>query len=403
MSATNSSNEDAIVPSETGGIKVDAGVVAKPYREEIKLKVQHFKELGIEAPLLVGLLANSDPAAVKYAEWTGRACRADGLRYELRQLDNPLDVERALLDANDDPRVHGIIVYYPIFGAVESYSGASQDDYLRDTVSYKCDVEGLCHTYRSNLYRNTRYLDYPRNQNKCVLPCTALSVAKILEKCPCSDREKGVGKHMENQVVTVINRSEIVGRPLAAMLANDGAEVYSVDLDSIYLFSKGRLERCDSSVTPESCVRKSSVVVTGVPTKNYRLPTEWIRPNTTVVNVASFKNVDEDELLKIPGVVYVPMVGKVTVAMLERNLMRLFENFHHPRVRDEALLMGEYHPPSKRQRATSVAEELWDEPGTAHTQDTKERGAGVPWYHTALQIYSAAALTAILAVVLSQK
>lgn len=30
----------------------------------------------------------------------------------------------------------------------------------------------------------------------------------------------------------------------------------------------------------------------------------------------------------VPGVVYVPMVGKVTVAMLERNLMRLYENFH---------------------------------------------------------------------------
>jgi hypothetical protein len=46
--------------------------------------------------------------------------------------------------------------------------------------------------------------------------------------------------------------------------------------------------------------------------------------------VASFKNVDEESLLTVPGVVYVPMVGKVTVAMLERNLMRLYENFHAP-------------------------------------------------------------------------
>ena len=67
-----------------------------------------------------------------------------------------------------------------------------------------------------------------------------------------------------------------------------------------------------------------------MPTKDYRLPADWIQPNSTVVNVASFKNVDEEALLKIPGVVYVPMVGKVTVAMLERNLMRLFDQFHHP-------------------------------------------------------------------------
>ena len=75
---------------------------------------------------------------------------------------------------------------------------------------------------------------------------------------------------------------------------------------------------------------QSSIVITGVPTKSYVLPSEWIQPNTTVVNVASYKNVDEESLLKIPGVVYVPMVGKVTVAMLERNLVRLFEQFHHP-------------------------------------------------------------------------
>jgi hypothetical protein len=59
---------------------------------------------------------------------------------------------------------------------------------------------------------------------------------------------------MEGKIVTVINRSEIVGRPLAAMLANDGAEVYSVDINSIYRLSGGRLYPCDE--TPESCVRK---------------------------------------------------------------------------------------------------------------------------------------------------
>jgi len=244
-------------------------------------------------------------------------------------LADPIEVEAALRDANDDPRVHGIIVYYPIFGQQESFSGESQDDYLRDTVRPECDVEGLCHTYRTNLYRNVRFLDSPTNFKKCLLPCTALSVVKILEACPgCYDHSKPVGRHLEGKTVTIINRSEIVGRPLAAMLANDGATVYSVDINSIYVFAGGKLNPCEE--TPESCVRRSSVVVTGVPTKAYRLPTEWIQPNTTVVNVASYKNVSEEDLLKIPGVVYVPLVGKVTVAMLERNLMRLFEQFHHP-------------------------------------------------------------------------
>lgn len=212
-----------------------------------------------EPPLLVGLLANKDPAAKKYAEWTGKACQADGLRYELRMVDDPIDVESALVDANDDPRVHGIIVYYPIFGQEESFSGASQDDYLRDSVSYKCDVEGLCHTYRTNLYRNVRFLDYPINTKKCCHPCTALSVVKIMEQCPgCYDHSKPMKRKMEGKTVTVINRSEIVGRPLAAMLANDGADVYSVDINTIYLFRGGKLHKCTDDETPESCVRKVS-------------------------------------------------------------------------------------------------------------------------------------------------
>jgi methylenetetrahydrofolate dehydrogenase (NAD+) len=315
-----------------------------------------------EAPLLVGLLANSDPAAIKYAEWTGKACRNDGLRYELRTLNDPIDVEAALLDANNDPRVHGIIVYYPIFGQQESFSGASQDDYLRDSVSFKCDVEGLCHTYRTNLYRNVRYLDYPNTEQKCLLPCTALSVVKILEACPgVYDKTAPCTKQLQGTVVTIINRSEIVGRPLAAMLANDGATVYSVDINSIYKFSGGRLNLCEPDETPESCVRQSSIVVTGVPTKSYRLPSEWIQPYSVIVNVASFKNVDEESLLQIPGVVYVPMVGKVTVAMLERNLMRLYEQFHHPDI---------FYRHVKK-------------------QDT-------PWYGSVIQLYTAVTMTVLV-------
>lgn len=326
-----STKKPLIVADQTKGIKMDASLVAKSFRDTIKEKVETMKRNGIEPPLLVGLLANKDPAAKKYAEWTGKACRADGLRYELRTVDDPIDVEASLIDANDDPRVHGIIVYYPIFGQEESFSGQSHDDYLRDSISHKCDVEGLCHLYRTNLYRNVRFLDYPANNQKCLLPCTALSVVKILESCPdCYDFSKPIGRKLEGKIITVINRSEIVGRPLAAMLANDGAIVYSIDINSINMFREGRLHACRDE-TPESCVRKSSIVVTGVPTKNYKLPTEWIKPNTTVINVASFKNVNEDELLMIPGVVYVSQVGKVTVAMLERNLMRLHEQFHGDR------------------------------------------------------------------------
>lgn len=311
----------------TPGSKINIAPIAESFREEVRLKLKYLKSNGIAAPLLVGILANSDPSAIQYSEWTRKTLESDGFRYELRTLSDPIDVERELTRANDDPDVHGIIVYYPIFGQVESFSGTNQDDYLRDSISCEKDVEGLCHSYRTNLYRNVRFLDYPMNTKQCLLPCTALSVVKILERL-CYNQELPAGRKMEGTNVTIINRSEIVGRPLAAMLANDGAVVYSIDINKIYIFRDGRLHPCADTV--EECVRRSQVVITGVPTKNYKLPSEWIQEGTTVVNVSSYKNVNPEELLQIPNVKYVHQVGKVTVAMLERNLMRLFDNYHHP-------------------------------------------------------------------------
>lgn len=60
--------------------------------------------------------------------------------------------------------------------------------------------------------------------------------------------------------MTIINRSEIVGRPLAAMLANDGATIYSIDVDSIFVFKRGALRKTEA--TPEEAVGQSDVVVT---------------------------------------------------------------------------------------------------------------------------------------------
>ena len=49
-----------------------------------------------------------------------------------------------------------------------------------------------------------------------------------------------------------------------------------------------------------------------------------------MINVSSYKNVDAPALLKIDGVTYVPLVGKCTVAMLERNLIKLVNTYHLP-------------------------------------------------------------------------
>lgn len=307
-----------------GAMKINAADAAAPFRIEIQKAVDALPS-GV-GPKLVGLLANGDPAARKYAEWTAKAFTADKLRFELREVDEN-DVEEELERMNCDPEIHGIMIYYPCFGQRPSFHGGSHDDYLRDTVSAHKDVEGLNHYYRRCLYKNQRFVD-AECKKKCVLPCTPLAVVKILEHLQVYDSALPIGDRMSGKSVVVINRSEVVGRPLAAMLANDGALVYSVDISSIYIFRRGKLVEPDAGVTQESAVREADIVVLGVPTDKFKLDPSWVKEGAVVLNVSSNKNIDDKVLLATrPGVRYVAQVGKVTVAMLERNLLRLYQNF----------------------------------------------------------------------------
>jgi len=190
------------------------------------------------------------------------------------------------------------------------------------------DVEGMCHFYRHALYLNQRTIGNG-HMGKCVLPCTPLAVVKFLEHLGTYETELSVGDRLRNKKVAIVNRSEVLGRPLAAMLANDGATVYSIDIDSTLIFEKGKL--VETSESTEALVRRSDVVVLGVPSDSYKLDPSWVKEGAAVINVSFSKNIDEEALLSTrPGVSYVGAVGKVTIAMLERNLLRCYKNFNTP-------------------------------------------------------------------------
>lgn len=89
-------------------------------------------------------------------------------------------------------------------------------------------------------------------------------------------------------------------------------------------------------------------------------------------------------MLKIPGVVYVSQVGKVTVAMLERNLMRLFEQFHAPR---------HYAKTSNKEEINRSSSNNYDK--------SNDRIQSI--WSLRLQAYSAAVLTVIVAIQLLKK
>ena len=166
------------------------------------------------------------------------------------------------------------------------------------------------------------------------MPCTPLAVIKCLEHVGVHKR--GIGTGMEGKVCAVVNRSEIVGRPLAAMLANDGATVYSIDIDSIYVMRRGEMTPTDLS--PEAAIKEADVVVLGVPSPKYKLPVATLKRGAVVVNVSGFKNLDESGATDDDDYTYVPLVGRVTVACLERALVTLYKQYHVPALRRKHLL-----------------------------------------------------------------
>ncbi len=153
-----------------------------------------------------------------------------------------------------------------------------------------------------------------------IYPCTALAVFKILESFRSSSSAGGGvspsptpavvgsvdggrrGRRHKGATVTTINRSEDLGLPLAAMLSRmAGATVYSVDVDSVLrLRLDGRVRRvgASSASAVEQCVGMLTVIVSGVPSASFRIPTEWIPENATVFDIAVGRsNFDKGTLL----------------------------------------------------------------------------------------------------------
>ncbi|QIW97840.1 hypothetical protein AMS68_003358 [Peltaster fructicola] len=270
----------------TGSCKV---VLAATIAKSLLVEINDGLKQTTRKPILHGFLANKDPAARMYADWTAKTCRENGFDFQLREVDRE-DLEDELRTANHDKAVDGVIVYYPVFDS-------ARDRTLQWTVSLNKDVEGLSPQLISNMYQNVRFLDPPHNTQKSILPCTPLAIVKILEHLHIYNTILDYGQRLFGRRITVINRSEVVGRPLAALLANDGAEVYSADITGIQRFSRGtglRKQKHDVQDMDgwklEDCLAVSDVVISGVPGDNFKVPTALVREGAVCINFSKFQS-----------------------------------------------------------------------------------------------------------------
>lgn len=297
---------------------IDPAALAAAFRDEIRGEVARLPE-----PLrLVGLLSAEQGPSVTYAEYTRKGCDDVGIRFELRRV-RRLDAEAELRAANDDPGVHGVLIYYPVFGT-------EQDRYLRDSVDPGKDIEGLHSFWARCLYENRRFLD-EAGTKKAILPCTPLAVLKLLDAAGAP--RPGGRRPLEGVRACVFNRSEVVGRPLASMMANDGAEVVSFDVDGAIVFRPEGEENAggpghvveETSLGRAEALARADVVVTGVPSREFRpIGADELRPGVVCVNFSTIKNFRDDVVERASA--FVPRVGPMTVTMALRNTLRLYRN-----------------------------------------------------------------------------
>jgi methylenetetrahydrofolate dehydrogenase (NADP+)/methenyltetrahydrofolate cyclohydrolase len=299
------------------GIVLDPSEIVKTYRDAIR---DEMRTLG-EPLVLAGLLAADHGPSKTYADYTAKACDDVGVRFDLRQVAR-LEIDDAIAEANVDPGVHGIIVYYPLFGP-------EHDAYIRDRVDPSKDIEGLHSFWARCLYENRRFIDAEKKK-RAILPCTPLAILKLLEAAGAFDGT--AGSPLAGKRAAVFNRSEVVGRPLASMMANDGARTFSFDVDGVQLFepraragSPAAHRVRESTVDRAAALRDADVVITGVPSRSFPLVTpDEIKPGAICLNFSTMKNFRDDVVERAS--VYVPRVGPMTVTMALRKTLRLYRN-----------------------------------------------------------------------------
>ena len=182
----------------SGATLIDGAAIGRLVRDDVGREAARLKALGI-VPGLSVVLVGDDPASAVYVRAKGKACEEAGMHGETIRL--PADTTEAQLleqvDAlNADPRVHGILVQMPL------PKHMSADKVIRRIRPEK-DVDGF----------------HPVNVGKLSIgerdgfvPCTPAGAIELLVRSGVDTRGKEA---------VIVGRSNIVGKPMAALLMQD--------------------------------------------------------------------------------------------------------------------------------------------------------------------------------------
>ena len=175
---------------------IDGKELARSLRGEIAAGVAGLKaEKGV-TPGLAVILVGDNPASVSYVTAKKRACAEAGmLSREIRLPAESTEEELVarVKELNADPEIHGILVQLPVPKHI-------RDKAVIDAIAPEKDVDGFTPVNVGKMMIG----------DECFLPCTPHGIIKLIEFSGMDIR----GKH-----AVVIGRSNIVGKPVAALLA----------------------------------------------------------------------------------------------------------------------------------------------------------------------------------------
>lgn len=175
---------------------IDGKALAASLRAEIAKGVEELKTAKGVTPGLAVILVGDNPASVSYVTAKEKACREAGM--VSREVRLPADTPEADLlalvrELNSDPAVHGILVQLPL----PKHIGEKN---VIDAIAPEKDVDGFTPVNVGRMMIG----------EECFLPCTPHGIVKLIEFSGMDI----AGKH-----AVVIGRSNIVGKPVAALLS----------------------------------------------------------------------------------------------------------------------------------------------------------------------------------------
>lgn len=285
---------------------LDGKATAAAIRERIGQDVTRWVQSGGAVPCLTAILVGDDPASQVYVRNKHRACQQVGIDGRVERL--PAETGQAeLLERvrrlNADPEVHGILVQLPLPQADDPAAQIDPREVL-DAIDPAKDVDAF-----SPVNVGLISQDRPR-----FLPCTPQGIVRLLAHY----KLQTAGRR-----VVVIGRSDIVGKPIAMMLASkDG--VCGPD----YANATVTLAHSRSSDLP-SITREADILIAAVGRPEL-VRGDWIRPGAVVIDVGINRVGDRlvgdvafDEAVAVASAVTpVPGgIGPLTIAMLLQNTL----------------------------------------------------------------------------------